>query len=55
MKDVKCPLCGVKLNLKTDAEVDFDIRHADSKVWCIPCQRYIKFSLKSPKDTNAEE
>ena len=47
MKDVYCPRCGVKLNIKTDAEVDFDIRHANSKVWCIPCQRYIKFSLKN--------
>ena len=46
MNEVRCPICGVKLNMKTDAEVDFDIRRADSKIWCIPCQRYIKFSLK---------
>jgi hypothetical protein len=45
MKNVYCPRCGVKLNFQTEEEVDFSIKNADSRVWCIPCQRYIKFSL----------
>ena len=55
MKDVYCPFCGVKLNIKTDAQIDFDIRHANSKVWCIPCQRYVKFSLKGAGAAQTEE
>ena len=55
MENVNCPICGVKLNIKTDNEVDFDVRKADSKVWCVPCQRYIKFSMKKKPEQTAEE
>lgn len=42
----RCPICGQKLNLLTKRDIDYNIKNADSKVWCIICQRHIKFSLR---------
>ncbi len=43
-RKVNCPICGKYLmSVGNDKYIDFDMRHADQKIFCVNCKRKIKY------------
>lgn len=55
-RKVNCPICNKMLMLVEDnVYIDFDMRHANQKIFCQNCKRKIKYSEVKKLDSNRTE